>query len=341
MKKVLSIVLTLALLLTALPLALGMTASAATEANHGLYIDTTGCSDHTIITLEKAVYGQPAGEGANYTVSFDYYTEASAGNTQLNARTSGNVGQSSADLYCKNFAQGEWLEYSSVIQNQKNTAIMIQIYVWPGFKGYIDNIVLTDSNGNVSMALDFDKNTTNINKVENDANGKAEIKECPVVVKKDNALYVDTTGCSNHTIITLEKAVYDQPAGEGVNYTVKFDYFTLESGANTQLNARVAGNNGQSTADLYCKEFKPDKWLEYSSVIKNQKNTALQFQIYVWPGFKGYIDNIVLTDSNGNVSMALDFDKNTTNINKVENDANAKAEIKDRSGLVEYKSAVL
>ena len=50
MKKVLSIVLTLALLLTALPLALGMTASAAGTGDYAIYFDNSSNGNNFWVT---------------------------------------------------------------------------------------------------------------------------------------------------------------------------------------------------------------------------------------------------------------------------------------------------
>ena len=170
-KKSLGIILTLCILLTSCLTGMSFVASADETVNNALYIDTTGCSNYTVITLDKAVYGQPVG---TYTVEFSYYTVENGGNSRLNFRTSGNSGQYAADLYSTSFAKDEWLTYSSTVNNS-NTALQIQLYVWPGFKGYIDNIVLTDSNGNVSMKLDFDRDTANVASIGNDANAIANI----------------------------------------------------------------------------------------------------------------------------------------------------------------------
>ena len=328
-KKIIGIALTLCILVTSC--LSGMALVSAAETNHGLYIDTTGCSSWSTVVLEKAVYDQPVGE---YTVDFDYYTEESAGNSRISLRSSGNKSEYNGASDATKFEKGKWLHHTTTIANE-NTAIQIKIYFWPGFKGYIDNIVLTNSNGKTSIELDFDASTTGIGQLGGAAGLKAEIKECPVVPdpNANHGIYIDTTGCSGHSTIVLDKAVYNQLAGDGVNYTVSFKYYTEESTDKSRLNIRTSGNNGESAADLYCTTFKKGEWLEYSSTIPNQKNTAIQLKFYIWPGFKGYIDDIVLTDSEGNTSIELDFEENTASIARTGDDSNIKAEIKDCPGV--------
>ena len=304
----------------------------APAGNHGLYIDTTACSSWTTIVLDKAVYEQPVG---SYIIEYDYYTEAFGAKSRISIRSSGNVGEYIDEVNATKFKTGEWLHQASTIVNQ-NTAIQLKLYIWPGFKGYVDNIVLKDSNGAVSMKLDFEENTTNIASVGGVAGMVAKITGCPInenvtpeptpTPDNNKGLYIDTTACSDHSTITLAKAIYEQPVGK---YTVEFDYYTVEFGAKSRLNIRTSGNVGEYAAELYSTSFKKNELLKYSSTIENQ-NTAIQLKLYVWPGFKGYIDNIVLKDSEGKVAMTLDFDENTTTVDKIGQDKNAVTKIEGR-----------
>ena len=55
---------------------------------------------------------------------------------------------------------------------------MFKFFVWPGFKGYIDNIVMKDAGGNVVAELDFDAKTTTVQHIGQDANAIAKVVGC-------------------------------------------------------------------------------------------------------------------------------------------------------------------
>ncbi|MBE6779864.1 MAG: hypothetical protein E7545_02675, partial [Ruminococcaceae bacterium] len=244
---------------------------------------------------------------SSYAFSFDYYLVS--GKVDVDLYSNPNIRKASLVSGVSSYAyNGDIADKSFLITAVDGPA---ELYIW-NVKVIVDG---------TEVEFESYEGRTNC-KVEQTTYDQITLPEV-----KNNALYIDATGCTSHTCIVLEQAIYNQPVGE---YAIEFEYYTLESTADSQLNVRTGGNVGECAAPLNEKNFAKNAWLTYSSTIQND-NTALQINFFVWPGFKGYIDNIVLKKPDGSVAMELDFDKKTTGVLDIRDDTNVVVEVKECS----------
>ncbi|MBO4468080.1 MAG: InlB B-repeat-containing protein, partial [Clostridia bacterium] len=144
-------------------------------ANYGIYVDSTGCRKQTYFVIDKSIPGIEYGQ---YIVSFDCLTVKSDSGSKIQPAISGASGESVSSGAITDFTELEWQSYTLPISNDKK-GTNLKFYLGPGFEGYIDNVVLKDSNGKVVARFDFDSDRDISIIVEDESGLSAYLKECP------------------------------------------------------------------------------------------------------------------------------------------------------------------
>lgn len=319
MKKVLSIVLTLALLLTALPLALGMTASAAGTGDYAIYFDNSSNGNNFWVTkrnddnpeIGMEELNLPAGE--TYTVEFDVYALTAGSNVVFGATKatwSTTTAIENGHQVWKNApaTTNTWTHYSFNVNTTETWNGVIFYVTGDGFKGYIDNLTIKDSTGNV--AASFEPTAADLSKTSNCAKN-VELSAClvdaktPVVDVNDYAIYIDN---SANTI--QSNAIWFNVLGApqmslepDKTYTLKFDNYALNASTGGHCYVGVNGTGGGITGQ---------NWWNTKDVVGEWATQSVNFTftdanlayhtLHVGAGFKGYMDNFRVYDGNTEVA---------------------------------------
>ena len=279
------------------------------EKNFVLLVDTTSRADDGVDNksfwfnnLGMLSYGDlPNG---TYTVQFDVcpITLAQSG-SKFHFRTGNGSGASSdAGFWQPELTVGEWTTTSSTFTVTDDTTTGNHIlFVYGGFKGYIDNLVILDSAGNevaatytdmggLSVPSDYaDYLTVDYFVVED---------EPEVELSDDYAIYQDSSKATTnydtyfHTYdySTYNDAAKEVPAGE---YTVTMNVYAQSIG--TIAYKPINGSWGNAGEQLYWTPTEDDlnKWVTVTYTGTTTDIAKLHTLIYV-AGFKGYVDDIAV-----------------------------------------------
>lgn len=287
-----------------------------TSTNDVLLIDTTAVDNKTPNSFwfnELGMSGYGALANGTYTIQFDVYPIIMpSGGNLFHYRTGNGSGPSSDTGWWKpDMAIEEWTTTSSTFTvTDATTSGNHILYVYGGFKGYIDNLRLLDSNGNEVAGTytditgltvpDMYKDYLKIETLTTEDDGEE--------TETNDVLLVDTTsvaddGSANKSFWFNElgmKGYGDLPNG---TYTVKFDVCPITlAQSGTKFHFRTS--NGQAEG-AWAGFWKPNltigKWTTTSSTFTvTDATTSGNHILFVYGGFKGYIDNLVIIDSNGN-----------------------------------------
>ncbi len=317
MKKVLSIVLTLALLLSVLPMALGVTASAAEATGTGdyaIYFDnssngnnfwvTKRNDDHPEIGMEEL--NLPAGN--TYTVEFDVYALTAGSNVVFGATkatwdTTAAIENGHQVWKSAPATVEEWTHYSFNVNTTETWKGVIFYVTGDGFKGYIDNLTIKDSTGKV--AASFEPTADDLSKTSNCGSIVELTAELAYAKNYDYGIYIDN---SANTI--QSNAIWFNILGApkmslepDKTYTLKFDNYALNASTSGHLyvgvnstGGGITGQNWWNTRDVV------GEWATQSVNFTFTGANLAYHTIYVGAGFKGYMDNFRVYDGDTEVA---------------------------------------
>ncbi|MBQ3166248.1 MAG: hypothetical protein IJC01_02815, partial [Clostridia bacterium] len=181
-----------------------------------------------------------------------------------------------------------------------------------GFTGYIDNLTIKDSQGNVVSSFE-----PTADDLSNTSNGASIVKLSEQISYEKNidyAVYVDnseSTAQSNKIWFNvLNMPQMSVPTGK--TYTLKFDIYTL-SNSTTKFQYQGVHNTGGGMTDS------DNRW-ETTEVLNQWTTETVQFTatgdkalayhtLIVGAGFEGYLDNFRVYDGETLVTR-LEFDVN-------------------------------
>ena len=279
------------------------------EKNFVLLVDTTSIADDGnsnksfwFNELGMSGYGDLA--NGTYTVQFDVcpVTLAQSG-SKFHFRTSSGSGASSdAGFWQPELTVGEWTTTSSTFTVTDDTTTGNHIlFVYGGFKGYVDNLVILDSEGNevagtytdIAGLYVPDKHvdylTVDYFVVE---------KEPEVELSDDYAIYQDSSAATTnydtyfhvYDYSTYGSAEKEVPVGE---YKVTMDVYTQSIG--TLAYKAITGDWKDADSQKYWTPTEDDlnKWVTVTFAGTTTDIAKLHSLIYV-QGFKGYVDNITV-----------------------------------------------
>ena len=280
-----------------------------------------------------------------YTVQFDVYPIVMPeGNDLFHFRTDdGNGPSSNTDFWKPDLTVGEWSTTSRTFTVKDGTKSGNHIlFVYPGFKGCIDNVKILDANGN-TVAGTF-TTVDELTVPEKHKNCLEIVGEAPHVHKAGEAvrenvvgatceaagtydMVVRCTGCNevlsretvsskilavDTTAKTSETAFWFNELGmpgygtlPNGTYTVQFDVYPIQMPAEgPAFHFQSSKGSGDSAKAGF---WKPDialgEWSTTSSTFtKTDANFSGNHILFVYPGFKGYVDNIQILDSEGKVA---------------------------------------
>ncbi|MBR6564979.1 MAG: hypothetical protein IKK71_06040, partial [Clostridia bacterium] len=333
MKKLLALFLTLALLLSVLPMALGVSAAEATgTGDYAIYFDssisnnfwvTQKDSSHLEIGMEEP--NLPAGN--TYTVEFDVYSltlgsRVVFGATQATWNTEAAIEGGHQVWKEAPTSVNTWTHYSF---NVTTTADWkgVMFYVIDdadGFTGYIDNLTIKDSQGTVVSS--FEPTADDISNISNCASIVELSAELVYAKNPDYAIYFDNTGTdSTFWVNALGMEAPNLPAGN--TYTVEFDAYALTQGNNFVFTGTQGlFNTSHAIPDGQVWQGAPatlNEWTHYSFNITTEATLGGIYFHTLGDGFKGYMDNLTIKDSNGNVVAS--FNPTSANISSTSNGA--------------------
>ncbi|MBR3909285.1 MAG: hypothetical protein IKJ50_06170, partial [Clostridia bacterium] len=230
-------------------------------------------------------------------------------------------GSSHAGFWGKNadFEVGKWQTTSNTFKIDNAAASGNHIlYVYGGFKGYIDNLKLVDKNGNTVEGTftgidgltvpDKHKDYLTITEFTIGGDEPEEPEH-----SNDFAVLVDNSKGSDFAQLYLHEVGMDYsktyPVGD---YTIKFDFYALEIASNKNIVAHLTAANWNGDAFPYSSG---QKWLEIENKLNEWQTISFdvttvkegQFPwFYIGAGIKGYFDNYQIIDKKtGNT--VLDF----------------------------------
>lgn len=297
--------------------------SQAAEPNYVIYFDSS-INNNFWVTLRNESnpelgmeqLGLPAGN--TYTVEFDVYSltlghRVVFGGTQATWSTSSAIGSSHQVWKEAPTEKEKWIHYSFNVTTsaQWNGILFYVIQDASAFKGYIDNLKIKNSTGAVvasfePTATDLDKSSNCAKIINIGGNGQA------TKPAEDNyVMLVDTTsvsdnGSDNRSFWFNELGMdsYYNKLQSGKKYTVSFDvYPTKMPNSNNLFHFRTANGqpNGSSHAGFWKPDLELNKWQTTTNTftITNGASSGNHI-LFVYGGFKGYIDNFKLLDENGN-----------------------------------------
>ena len=280
------------------------------EKNYVLLVDTTSKADDGVDNksfwfnnLGMLSYGDlPNGE---YTVQFDVCPiKLAESGSKFHFRTGNGSGASSdAGFWKPELTVGEWTTTSSTFTVTDDTTTGNHIlFVYGGFKGYVDNLVILDSEGNevagtytdmggLSVPSDYaDYLTFDYFVVEN---------EPEVELSDDYAIYQDSSAATTnydtyfhcYDYSTYNDAAKEVPVGE---YTVTMDVYTTSIG--DLVYKPITGSWGNADTQKTWTPTSEDlnKWVTVTYTGTTTDIAKLHTIIYC-AGFAGYVDNITVT----------------------------------------------
>ena len=252
-----------------------------------------------------------------YTIKFDVYSETS-GNYDFVYWGITNVGgntTTSAEWHKISVTAGKWEKYSITTTPTASIAYH-SIFAGAGFKGYFDNFEVFDGDTQVSL---FSMNEKSLGKTSSGAK-VVELSEDLVNAKSINhSLLVNTTSMKNSSakpfwFNALGMSSFSGNLVNGQSYTLCFDLYPIVLPSKYVFNYGTYGT-AESYSDKYLKAnlFDLNKW-NTVNIPFVAANTPAYHILNVYGGFKGYIDNFHILDSDGNVVSGTTADFSKLNI---------------------------
>ncbi|MCQ2448887.1 MAG: dockerin type I repeat-containing protein, partial [Clostridia bacterium] len=318
--------------------ALGADAMRPGKADYGIYVNVNKSNlqagkEFATVSLRDQI---PYEAGKTYSVEVSIYGETldQKGDTQLNFR----VGNSDPWTdYVMNWlstthgeiAQNGWTRVNAGQFTPTDSNGHIRFYVWPNFSGYFDNIVVKEvatgeviytqtvesaievevSNGAVGYAAPvptaddtFDPNAEPEDPEDPENPEDPEDPEDPVI-DGDFGVYFNAKSIeSEFATFTFSEEI---PCTVGATYTLEASIYAKDfRPTNPTFNFRVKDSNKEYAMGWLSTDgglFTKGEWFRASCGNFTAESTAVQLKFYVFAGFEGYFDNIVLKDSNGKV----------------------------------------
>ena len=293
--------------------------------NYIMLIDTTKVADNGTANqnfwfneLGMPGYGGKLESGKTYTLSFDVYPiQMPTSNNLFHYRTSNGSASSNAGWWKPEFELNKWQNttHTFKVEDASKSGNHI-LYVYGGFKGYIDNFKLLDENGNVVEGTFTDFTGLEIKKedyknylsIEKEKTGSALT---PVQPAADNyIMLIDTTNVADNGTANqcfwfneLGMPLYRGKLEAGKTYTVSFDVYPIQMPTSNNLfHYRTDSGSGSTHGKFWKPDLELNKWQTTTSTITiTDASKAGIHRLFVYGGFKGYIDNFKLLDENGNV----------------------------------------
>ncbi len=334
----------------------GATEEEPAVENAVLLVDTTTVADNGndnknfwFNELGMASYYNKLVSGEQYTITFDVYPEKMPNSNNLfHYRTSSGSASSNAGWWGKDLEVGKWQTTSNTftVQDGAKTGNHV-LYVYGGFKGYIDNLKLVDKNGNTVEGTFTDFSNLTVPDKHKDYLTITEITiggDEPEEPEHSNdfAIELDNSKGTNYGQFYLHELgmAYDTiyPVG---NYTVKFDIYLLEMASNDDIVACLSasgwsgnafpGSEGQVWLDI---ADKVGEWQTISFNVTTVKEGQFP-NFHLGAGIKAYFDNYQIIDKKtGNTVLDFtpaeaDLGKTSKGISKV---VELPVDVADRDG---------
>ena len=312
MKKLLALFLTLALLLSVLPMALGVSAAEdAGSGDYAIYFDNSSSnnfwvtqkdSSHLEIGMEEP--NLPAGN--TYTVEFDVYSLTLGSNvvfgaTQATWSTTSAIGDSHQVWKSAPANVNEWTHYSFNVTTTADWKGVMFYVIGDGFKAYIDNLTIKDSQGTVVSSFeptaDDISNKSNCASIVELSADLAYAKNPDIGILIDNA---DNEGYGELYTNELDMPKVNLPAGK---YTIQYDFYALSVGnQHMHYGASTEGYAGSAVDQVWRSNagYVANEWVTCTFDV-NAKDTIVYQKFWIGAGIKGYLDNWQILDESGNV----------------------------------------
>ena len=299
--------------------------SSEAEDNYIMLIDTTKVSDNGsdnrnfwFNELGMPSYYNKLQSGKTYTVSFDVYPIKMPNSSNLfHYRTSSGSSSTRGGWWKPDLKLNEWQNTTSKITISDASATGNHVlYVYGGFKGYIDNFKLLDDTGKVVEGTETNFSGLTIKKDDYNNYLKLEKEKTNNTTVKPSepnyAIYIDN---SNNTIQSgqIWFNLLQVPAMSltpGKTYTLKFDNYALSESYKGHCYVGVHNTGGGITGQNWWNTSdKLNEWATQSVNFTPTGDKALAYHtLYVGAGFKGYLDNFRVFD--GNIEVAtVKFDE--------------------------------
>jgi len=297
------------------------------EDNYVMFVDTTNVSDNGsdnrnfwFNELGMASYYNKLQSGKTYTVSFDVYPiKMPTSNNLFHYRTSAGATSVTGKWWKPDLRLNEWQNTTSkiTIDDSAKTGNHV-LYVYGGFKGYIDNFKLLDENGQVveGTATDFSgltiKNADyeNYIKIEKEKVNNNNNNIQPA--KSNYAIYIDnsTNDIQSGQIWFNLLGAPQMSLTPGKTYTLKFDNYALTESFKGHCYVGVHNTGGGITGqNWWDTSDKLNEWATQSVNFTPTGDKALAYHtLHVGAGFKGYLDNFRVYDGDTEVAV-LTFDE--------------------------------
>ena len=301
--------------------------SSEAEDNYVMLIDTTKVSDNGsdnrnfwFNELGMESYYNKLQAGKTYTVSFDVYPIKMPNSSNLfHFRTASGQANGST--------QGNWWKPDLQLNTWQTTTSTITIadgaksgnhilYVYGGFKGYIDNFKLLDDKGNVVEGTETNFSGLTIKKDDYNNYLKLEKEKTNNTTVKPSepnyAIYIDNSAndIQSGQIWFNLLGVPEMSLTPGKTYTLKFDNYALNESFKGHCYVGVHNTGGGITGqNWWDTSDKLNEWATQSVNFTPTGDKALAYHtLYVGAGFKGYLDNFCVYDGDTEVAR-LTFDE--------------------------------
>lgn len=299
------------------------TVTVPAEDNYVMLIDTTKVSDNGsdnrnfwFNELGMPGYYNKLQSGKTYTVSFDVYPIKMPNSSNLfHYRTSSGSGSNTGSWWKPDLVLNEWQNTTSkiTISDAAKTGNHV-LYVYGGFKGYIDNFKLLDDTGKVVEGTETNFSGLTIKKDDYNNYLKLEKEKTSTTVKPSEpnyAIYIDN---SNNTIQSGQiwfnlLQVPQMSLTPGKTYTLKFDNYALSESTGGHCYVGINNTGGGITGQKWWNTSdKLNEWATQSINFTFTGANLAYHTLYVGAGFKGYLDNFRVFD--GNIEVAtVKFDE--------------------------------
>lgn len=292
-------------------------------------------------------------QNATYTYKLDFYIleySNDAGGCLIAPFVSGNNGyESQAWLGKDKYNLNQWYTYSTtftVVNSYTNFKTTINTY---GEANVIyDNLKIVDEDGNVVFSEDFETEKYTLpdgfSYIYDYSNGSVDAN--------DKALHL-----TNETDANVNGTIGEFPLGvesTRTNYTVSYDYLIIKkatSGSNdfafkyssycSECQGNIAEHKPQGDKEHYIGSGRETNvW--YSDKLEiyfDDKCDNTYAQVSLYPGTEMIIDNIVVTDAEGNIVKKFDMDSGSVTGNIVRGSFGGDVEFPVKNELIWLKGA--
>ncbi len=289
MKKLLSIVLTLAMLLSVIPMAIGASAAEANDPAYKFVYDA-GEQFRTSYDSSRANTG---------TIKFDYYLKS--GSVKVygsdNGEQKGYLEEGEGSFELSVDSKSFWID-------ARNSAAA-ELYIW--------NVELTQGGSALDFASYTSRTTCDFSTI---TYGEipfpnVEDEEPEFVGSGDYAIYVDNSASE----IQTNKIWFNLLGMSGISlesgkeYTLKFDNYALNASTAGHCYQGINGTGGDATDQKWWNTADTlNGWAEQSKDFTVRDGQTLVYHgLHVGGGFKGYLDNFRVYEGNTLVAK-FEFD---------------------------------